>query len=214
MDKKLGIILTILLVLVLDQALKFYIKTNIPYGSGFNILGLEWARIHFIENKGMAFGISYGGIWGKYLLSCFRIVMVAVLIYILKRLYQAGESFGLLIFFSLIIAGAIGNIIDSAFYGMLFSGSFHGNVATFLPADGGYAPFLQGKVVDMLYFPLIDTEWPDWVPYIGGDRFLFFRPVFNIADSAISVGVAGILLFYRSFFKAESKKKQLSQEEE
>lgn len=199
-------------VIIIDQVLKFYVKTNIHYGDGFNILGLDWARIHFVENEGMAFGLSYGGVIGKYILSIFRILMVGLLFYILARLIKAKEATGLLIFFSLIIAGALGNIIDSAVYGIIFSEStFHGGLASFLPAEGGYAPFLQGKVVDMLYFPMIDTVWPDWVPMLGGEDLKFFRPVFNIADSAISVGVVGILLFYRSFFKAEDPKKEESE---
>jgi signal peptidase II len=212
LNKKIIIALTILSVIIIDQVLKFYVKTNIHYGDGFNILGLDWARIHFVENEGMAFGLSYGGVIGKYILSIFRILMVGLLFYILARLIKAKEATGLLIFFSLIIAGALGNIIDSAVYGIIFSEStFHGGLASFLPAEGGYAPFLQGKVVDMLYFPMIDTVWPDWVPMLGGEDLKFFRPVFNIADSAISVGVVGILLFYRSFFKAEDPKKEESE---
>lgn len=209
MNKKIIIASTIIIVLILDQLLKFYVKTNILYGDGFNILGLNWARIHFVENEGMAFGLSYGGVIGKYILSIFRILMVGLLFYILYKIYKAGESLGLLIFFSLIIAGAIGNIIDSAFYGLIFSEStFHGGLAQFMPSEGGYAPFLQGKVVDMLYFPMIDTVWPSWVPILGGEDFKFFRPVFNIADSSISIGVAGILLFYRNFFKSEPTEKK------
>jgi signal peptidase II len=212
LNKKIIIAITILSVIIIDQVLKFYVKTNIHYGDGFNILGLDWARIHFVENEGMAFGLSYGGVIGKYILSIFRILMVGLLFYILARLIKAKEATGLLIFFSLIIAGALGNIIDSAVYGIIFSEStFHGGLASFLPAEGGYAPFLQGKVVDMLYFPMIDTVWPDWVPMLGGEDLKFFRPVFNIADSAISVGVVGILLFYRSFFKAEDPKKEESE---
>lgn len=208
MKKSIIVTLIIILVLVLDQWLKIWVKLNIPYGEGFNILGLEWAQIHFIENPGMAFGLSYGGVTGKIILSTFRIVMVAILIYILRTLIKNKEPLGLLIAFSLIIAGAMGNIVDSLFYGMIFSKSvYHGGLAEFMPADGGYAPFLQGKVVDMFYFPLIDTTLPDWFPFWGGERFQFFRPVFNLADSAISVGVASIILFHRRFFKQDKKKK-------
>jgi signal peptidase II len=196
-----------LLVIILDQWLKVYIKTNLLYGEEFGILGLNWARIHFVENEGMAFGISFGGEIGKYALSIFRIIMVGLLIYLLKGLIQAKESKWLIGCFSLIIAGAIGNIIDSAFYGMIFSESnIHSGLATFMPEEGGYAPFLQGRVVDMLYFPMVDTKWPGWVPGIGGNHFQFFRPVFNIADSAISVGVISILLFHRRFFLGTKKK--------
>ncbi len=200
------------MVLVIDQCLKIYIKTSFPIGGGFNILGLDWARIHFVENEGMAFGLSFGGMTGKYILSIFRILMVGFLIYFLRGLIKTGESFGLQMSFALIIAGAIGNILDSMFYGLVFSEScFHCGIAEFLPEAGGYAGFLQGSVVDMFYFPMIDTYLPQWVPLIGGDRFAFFKPVFNVADSAISVGVAMILLFYRSYFI--SNKKQNENEE-
>lgn len=207
MKKTIIVTLIIIIVLILDQWLKVWVKLNINYGEGFNILGLEWAQIHFIENPGMAFGLSYGGVTGKIILTIFRIVMVAILIYILRSLLKNKESLGLLISFSLIIAGAMGNIVDSMFYGMIFSKSvFHGGLAEFMPAEGGYAPFLQGKVVDMFYFPLLDTTLPDWFPVWGGERFQFFRPVFNLADSAISVGVASIIIFHRKFFKQEKKK--------
>ncbi len=204
------IIFIIALVLVIDQAVKFYIKMNYPIGGGFRMLGLDWARIHFVENEGMAFGLSFGGITGKYILSVFRIIMVGFLVYILKGIMEQGSSFGLQVSFALIIAGAIGNILDSAFYGLIFSNSnYHqGNIAELMPEAGGYAKFLQGKVVDMLYFPLITSKYPEWFPLVGGDRFSFFRPVFNIADSAISIGVAMILLFHRSFFM-EGDKKQM-----
>lgn len=199
--------LIILLVLVADQCLKFYIKTNYSIGGGFNILGLDWARIHFVENRGMAFGLSFGGVIGKYILSGFRIIMVGFLIYFLRGLMKTQHPFGLQISFALIIAGAIGNIIDSMFYGLLFSEScFHCGVAEFLPAGGGYAGFLQGSVVDIFYFPMIDTRLPEWIPLIGGNEFAFFKPVFNIADSSISIGVALILIFYRSFFIGGKKK--------
>lgn len=223
------VIAIILTVLILDQVLKIYVKTNIPYASGFDIMGLPWAKIHFVENEGMAFGLSFGGKTGKLMLSLFRIIMVSFLGYLLYSLIKAKESISLLVSFALIIAGAIGNIIDSAFYGLIFSeSSFHGGLATMFPEEGGYADFLHGRVVDMLYFPLIDTtfpEWfpsrpmsqPGWVPDIifdnipwAQERFRFFKPVFNIADSAISVGVASILLFNRKFFteKTEEEKNE------
>jgi len=196
----------IVLILIVDQCLKFYIKTSYPIGGGFDILGLEWAKIHFVENKGMAFGLSFGGSIGKYVLSVFRIVMVVFLIYFLKRLIIDRESYGLQISFALIIAGAMGNIIDSMFYGLIFSEScFHCGIAEILPNEGGYAGFLQGSVVDMFYFPLIDTVLPQWLPLIGGEPFAFFKPVFNVADSAISIGVALILLFHRSYFVSHKK---------
>lgn len=175
------------------------------YGEQFSLFG-SWGFIHFVENPGMAFGIKLGGKTGKLLLSLFRIGAVCLLIYYLKQLIKGGQPIGVLICFALILAGALGNIIDSAFYGLIFSeSSFHGGLAQMFPEDGGYSPFLHGKVVDMLYFPMVDTNWPDWVPYFGGNRFQFFKPVFNIADSAISVGIITLLLFQRQFFDQEEE---------
>ncbi len=203
------VILLVLLVLIIDQTLKIYIKTSFVYGGGFKILGLDWARIHFVENEGMAFGLKFGGVIGKYILSVFRILLVGFLIYIIRDMIKAKEKYGLILAFGLIIAGAIGNILDSAFYGLIFSESkFHGGIATLFPEGGGYAPFLQGRVVDMLYFPMVNTYWPDWLPFLGGKSFSFFDPVFNVADSSISVGVAIILLFYRSYFNSGGSKKE------
>lgn len=217
----------ILLVLIIDQWVKIYIKTHLSYATGFEIFGLDWARIHFVENEGMAFGITFGdkciGVsrddgtcaglvltpeTGKLILSSFRIVMVGFLMYLIRELYIAKEPLGLLLSFCLILAGAMGNIVDSAFYGIIFSESaYHGSVAELLPDAGGYSSFLHGKVVDMFYFPLIDTILPDWIPLYGGKRFEFFRPVFNVADAAISIGVTIILLFYRRFLLKPSPSK-------
>lgn len=209
MSRKQVVFWTIFIVLVLDQLLKIYIKTNIEYGQGFDILGLSWAKIHFIENKGMAFGLSFGGVTGKYVLSVFRILMVGLLSYLLAGLIKNKESKWLIFSFSLIVAGAVGNIIDSVFYGLIFSeSSYHGGLAHFVPFGEGYAPFLQGKVVDMFYFPMVDTILPEWIPIWGGQRFEFFQPVFNLADSAISVGVVSMLLFHRSFFLDEKDKQK------
>lgn len=205
----------VVIILILDQALKFWVKTNMSYGADFPILGLDWAYIHFVENEGMAFGLKLGGSYGKLALSLFRLGAVGFLIYFLSRLIREGASMGVLISFALIIAGAFGNIIDSAFYGLLFSESLvHGTPAEFLPNDGGYAGFLFGKVVDMFYFPMIDTILPDWIPFFGGSRFEFFKPVFNIADSAICVGVATLLLFQRSFFKKEDEPPSVEEEDQ
>lgn len=170
------------------------------YGEEIQILGLDWARIHFIENNGMAFGISLGGAYGKLTLSLFRLMAISFLIYLIHQFIVSNVKFGILFSFSLILAGAIGNILDSAFYGLLFSASYHGELAQFYPSEGGYAGLLHGRVVDMFYFPIYSGYWPDWVPYLGGNRLKFFRPVFNFADVAISVGVLNILLFQRSFF--------------
>ncbi|MBP6235543.1 MAG: lipoprotein signal peptidase [Saprospiraceae bacterium] len=209
MKKSTSVLITILTILIIDQLVKIYVKTHIHYGDGFDMLGLSWAKIHFVENEGMAFGLSFGGLTGKYILSIFRIIMVVFLFYILRNLIKHKETYGLIISFSMIIAGALGNIIDSMFYGLIFSESyFHGGLATMFPPEGGYGSFLTGKVVDMLYFPMIDTVLPEWMPLWGGERFEFFRPVFNIADSAITVGVASILLFHRRFFNSETVKEE------
>lgn len=184
-----------------------YIGESIP------IFGQSWAYISFIENNGMAFGLSIGGEYGKLALSVFRILAVGFLFYLIGRLIREKARRGVLVSFSLIAAGALGNIIDSVFYGLLFSeSSYHArNVAEFLPEGGGYAGLLHGKVVDMLYFPIVEFNWPNWIPYIGGDSFLFFSPVFNIADSAICVGVVLFLFYQKSFFsQAESNKFQES----
>ncbi|MCB0663658.1 MAG: lipoprotein signal peptidase [Saprospiraceae bacterium] len=202
------VILLVVLILVLDQWLKIWVKTNMAYGEEFTLLGLNWARIHFVENEGMAFGLKLGGDYGKLILSVFRIVVVSFLIYFIGQLIKEKMSFGLLASVGAIMAGALGNILDSMFYGLIFSESdpFHGKVAELFPADGGYASFLHGKVVDMFYFPMFKGVFPDWLPLWGGESFLFFRPVFNIADAAISVGVVSIILFHRHIFRPEEDK--------
>lgn len=188
-------IIIIVAVLFLDQALKIWVKTNMWLGQEFRIF--DWFIIHFVENNGMAFGMELGGSWGKMFLSVFRIVAVIAIGYYLYKISQKEETkFGLILCVSLIFAGAIGNIIDSAFYGLIFDASY-GRVATFFPESGGYAPFLHGKVVDMFYFPILKGNYPEWFPFVGGQSFIFFRPVFNIADSAISVGVAILLIFQK-----------------
>ena len=207
MKKSHILVLIVLLVLIIDQSLKIWVKTNMYIGEDSFIdwsWTPMWARIHFIENPGMAFGIEIWGENGKLILSLFRIVAVGLLIYFIRTLLKSKASLGLLISFSLILAGAIGNILDSAFYGLIFSASYHGSIAQFLPEGGGYAGFLHGKVVDMFYFPMYDGFFPDWMPFVGGKDFLFFRPIFNVADVAISVGVISILLFQRSFFSSEA----------
>lgn len=176
------------------------------YGDEIELFGLDWALIHFIENPGMAFGLTLGdGQLGKLALSLFRILAVVFLVHFIRELIKREVPNSLLMSFALILSGAIGNILDSAFYGLIFSESpYHGGVATFLPEGGGYAGFLQGRVVDMFYFPMFRGVWPEWMPFVGGQFYLFFRPVFNVADVAITLGVLNILLFQRSFFLSKS----------
>ena len=205
--KSTKILLIILVVIILDQVLKIWVKTHMYYGEHIFLFGLKEAQIHFVENNGMAFGLSLGGVYGKLALSVFRIFAVAFLAYYIKKLLEIKANFGLLCSFALILAGAIGNILDSAFYGMIFSNSppYHrGSIAEFLPEAGGYASFLQGKVVDMLHFPVFSGHFPDWFPFWSNESFLFFRPVFNIADVAITLGVLSIIIFQRNFFSTEN----------
>jgi signal peptidase II len=204
-------ILTILLVLFIDQCFKIWIKTHMMIGEDIHVAG-NWFIIHFTENNGMAFGWEFGGSFGKLFLSSFRIIAVAGIGWYLVHIIKNQEPVLFIVSIALIFAGAIGNIIDSAFYGLIFSSSdiisqaqVNGDIpmhcATLFPSGGGYSTFLHGKVVDMLYFPLIEGHFPSWFPIWGSEEFTFFRPVFNIADSSISVGVALILLFQRKLLK-------------
>ena len=189
----------VVLILFLDQLLKIWVKTHMSLGESIPVLG-SWFQLNFIENRGIAFGLFVGGDTGKLLLSIFRIVLAIFLGFYIHRLIKEKAPVGVLIGISLILIGAIGNVLDSAFYGLLFNESLPGQVAQFLPEGGGYAPFLQAKVVDMLYFPLIDTTLPSWVPIWGGKEFIFFRFIFNIADSAITVGILYLMIFQWRYF--------------
>jgi len=189
-------ILIVLLIIIVDQALKFYIKTNFYYGEEVNVIG-SWFKLHFIENEGMAFGmkLSQASI-GKLILTLFRLAAVIFGFFLLKRIVVKQYSRGAIICGSLILAGAMGNLIDSIFYGLIFTeSSFH--LARLVPLGQGYGDLFHGRVVDMLYFPLVDTKMPSWVPFIGGKNFVFFEPVFNIADAAISVGVLTLVFFQK-----------------
>lgn len=192
-------ILVILLVLIADQVFKIWVKTHMMLGQEYNIIG-NWFIIHFTENNGMAFGMELGGNIGKLVLSTFRIVAVGAIAWYLISIIKSKAQTAFVVAVSLIMAGAIGNIIDSVFYGLIFNESYY-QVATLFPDAGGYASILHGRVVDMLYFPLIKSHFPSWFPIWGGEEFEFFRPVFNLADSAITVGVGIILIFQKSFFK-------------
>lgn len=190
----------VVLLLVIDQVIKILVKTNMTIGQSIHVLG-DWFQIYFIENNGMAFGMQFGGQIGKYLLSIFRIVLVAIILIYMRRLLKKPETpWGVLIGLAAIMCGALGNIVDSLFYGLIFSESTFTQVAHLFPEGGGYAPFLQGKVVDMLYFPLIDTDLPSWVPFWGGRHVIFFRPIFNFADSCITCGAIYLLIFHWRFF--------------
>ncbi|MFR3853865.1 MAG: lipoprotein signal peptidase [Odoribacter splanchnicus] len=193
------LIIFIIALLAIDQVVKIWIKTHMMIGDEFNVFG-EWFKIHFIENNGMAFGMaSESGKTGKTLLSIFRIIAVAGIGWYILKLLKEKAPTGVIFSFALIFCGAIGNIIDSMFYGLLFNDSYS-QIASFLPEGGGYAPFLHGRVVDMLYFPLYEGFLPHWIPIWGGDYIVFFRPIFNIADSYITIGVIHLILFYRKFF--------------
>lgn len=193
------ITLFVILVLLIDQVVKIWIKTHMTIGESIPVFG-DWFKIYFIENNGMAFGMQFGGDAGKLLLSLFRIVLIGAILFYIRKLLKENTPTGVLVGVSLILIGAVGNVIDSMFYGLIFNESTFTSVATLFPEGGGYSSFLHGKVVDMLYFPIIDTTLPSWVPFWGGEPFVFFRPIFNIADSCITIGVAYLLLFQRKYF--------------
>ncbi len=197
----------ILVLLVIDQVIKIWVKTNMPLYDTIEIT--SWFKIHYIENNGMAFGMTFVN---KLVLSLFRIAAIVLLCYYISLLVRRGCRLGYLICVAIVTAGAAGNIFDSMFYGLIFSGSSPYYVSYFVPFGDGYAPFLMGKVVDMFYFPLIESTFPDWVPFWGGENFVFFSPVFNFADACVSVGVVVILLFYQKelteLFKDDKPKEQ------
>ena len=193
-------LLIVAVILFFDQVFKFWIKTNMTLGQEFNVFG-DWFIIHFTENPGMAFGLEFSGNYGKLILSLFRLVAITVLVVYIYNLTRQKASNLVLVSLSLVLAGAMGNMIDSAFYGMIFSSSNYFEVAQLFPEGGGYAPFLHGRVVDMFYFPVIQGSYPAWIPVWGGSEFIFFRPVFNVADSSITIGVLLMVIFQKQFFK-------------
>ncbi len=215
----------IILILLVDQISKVYIKTHFVLSEEIKVLGLDWFRIHFLENNGMAWGKEFGGRSGKLFLTIFRLVAISGIGYWLHGAIKNNSHKILIVAISFIFAGALGNIIDSIFYGIFFNDSYR-QVATFLPPEGGYDSLFHGKVVDMLYFPIVDTmlpDWlpsmsfniPDWLPIIGGNNysffenrhFTFFDPVFNVADSAISTGVAMLIIFNKKVFPHNKEEK-------
>jgi signal peptidase II len=198
-------LLVIIGTLIIDQVIKIIVKTHMYLHDNIRIT--DWFYIYFVENNGMAFGME---IFGKLFLTTFRIAAVILIGWYLKKMIDKGAKTGFIICVSLIFTGALGNILDSMFYGVIFNESTHSQIATLFPAAGGYSSFLYGKVVDMFYFPIIDTFWPMWMPIVGGQHFIFFSPIFNFADSCISCGIIALIIFYSKYFNAsfhELKKK-------
>ena len=195
-------ILIVFAILFLDQVMKIYVKTNFYPGLAGQVSMIgDWAKLHFLENEGMAFGMKISqSYWGKLILTLFRLIAVVCGFFILRRLVDKRYSRGLIICGILILAGAMGNLIDSIFYGMIFSESSY-HIAHFVPWGTGYAPLFHGKVVDMLYFPLVQGHYPQWVPKWGGQEFEFFEPVFNIADASISIGALTLVFFQKRLFR-------------
>lgn len=185
-------VLIVIAILLVDQLIKIWVKTHMGLHESIRVF--DWFYISFIENNGMAYGFQFGS---KLLLSLFRLVAIGFLCYYIWQQARKEVRWGYLVCLSMVLAGAAGNLIDCMFYGLCFSESIPFSVSEFVGFGNGYAPFLMGKVVDMFYFPIIHTTWPSWMPFCGGEEFVFFSPVFNFADSAISVGVVALLLFYR-----------------
>ena len=202
-------VVIIVAILLIDQAIKIWVKTSMPLHESIRIT--DWFYITFIENMGMAFGMQLGS---KIVLSLFRVAAIAVLGYYIWQQVKKNARTGYIVLLAMVLAGAAGNLIDCMFYGLVFNESSPYYQSYFVPFGTGYAPFLMGKVVDMFYFPLIETEWPAWMPFVGGDHFVFFSPVFNFADASISVSVVCLLLFYRKEISQISLKKDVDKVEE
>ncbi|MCH3924281.1 MAG: lipoprotein signal peptidase [Bacteroidales bacterium] len=204
-------LILIIAVLVIDQIIKIFIKTHFTIGQEVDLIG-QWCRIHFVENKGMAFGMSFGGDFGKFFLTFIRLVASVLIYFYLQKLVKRKDKQIVIYSFALIFAGAVGNIIDSLIYGVMFSESTLFQVATIFPKTGGYAPILFGKVVDMFYFPIVDTIFPTWIPFVGGQPFHFFNAIFNFSDASITIGV--VLLIVSAFIKREPIKEDEEKNEE
>lgn len=196
-------VLIVTAILLIDQVIKIWVKTNMTLHEQIEIF--SWFKIVFIENNGMAYGMEIGS---KLVLSIFRMVAISLLGYYIYGQVKKKARWGYLVCLSMVMAGAIGNLLDSMFYGLVFNASSEFYTSYWVPFGNGYAPFLMGKVVDMFYFPLIVTTWPDWVPFVGGNPYVFFSPIFNFADASISVGVVLLLLFYRKEISEISIKKK------
>lgn len=197
------IIVLAVVLLVIDQITKILVKTNMHIGESIPVFG-NWFQILFIENEGMAFGMAFGGDIGKYALTILRIILFGAMLWYIRHLLFKKEDtpVGVLLGLTAIMTGALGNIVDCIFYGLIFEPSTYTHVAGFVPFGDGYGKLFLGKVVDMLYFPIINTTWPDWVPGKGGEPLIFFRPIFNIADSCVTVGALYLLIFKWKFFSA------------
>jgi Lipoprotein signal peptidase len=202
--KAFGAIAFVLIILVADQCLKIWIKTHMYLYQDIEIF--SWFIIRFVENNGMAMGIE---VIEKLFLSIFRIIASGLIAYYIYTLVKRNFSLGYIVCVAAIFAGAVGNIVDSVFYGVIFSDSTPFNMAVLFPSDGGYGTWLHGKVVDMFYFPLFSFEWPSWIPFLGGETFEFFRYIFNLADASISVGMIVLLLFFRKSFALSFEKREI-----
>ena len=194
-------------ILIVDQLVKLLLKTNMQIGEDIRIF--DWFHIHFIENDGFAFGMALGGAVGKIMLTLLRLVASVFIVWLIAKLIRKGGRTSLIYSLTLIVAGAVGNLVDSCFYGLIFNDSYY-SVASLFPDGGGYGHFLQGRVVDMFYFPLFSFDWPQWMPIVGGQHFEFFNAIFNVADASITIGVAWLAI--DQIFLALGKKEEQTKE--